>query len=334
MPSSRDLRIFVSGVQSGPDPYSGIGIACSLRLAFPKCKLVAVDQSAQSSGLNWPDFDEWIVLPNRADMAHLCASLAPNEYFIPCVDEEIHWLANKLQPERRVFIPGFRCLRHTLKPARTLARFLEVKVPPSILTPARRKSLEKFLEKCGPYVWRKGRLASAERVRRVLSDRYFVADESRSQVKNGVLQAHVEGSLEELAFAACQGRFINGIWMLKQGVTSKGKTWSGVVKRLSDEWRSRIEAIARRFSWHGAGTFEFIRDSASCLWLIDINPRFPAWIHGATLCGVNLPAELLSAASGARVVKCRHENRAFTRAVVEIAVHPQLESQLRPNIVD
>jgi len=71
------LRIFISGVDSTPDPYPGVGIARSLRSAFPACELVAVDWSQQSSGLNSPDFDEWLLLSNRRDLARLCANLAP-----------------------------------------------------------------------------------------------------------------------------------------------------------------------------------------------------------------------------------------------------------------
>ena len=34
------------------------------------------------------------------------------------------------------------------------------------------------------------------------------------------------------------------------------------------------------------------------LYLIEINPRFPAWVYFATGAGVNLPARLLTAALG------------------------------------
>jgi diaminopimelate decarboxylase len=329
------LRILIYGVDSTPDPYSGVGIARSLRLAFPSCELVALDCSPQSSGLNWPDFDEWMVVSDRSHLARLCGELAHNQYLLPCDDDEIYRFAADLRDNKQVLSPTAECVRQLRKPARALARLLGVGVPRSLLLPVTRRSLETFLERCGPRVWRKGRIAGAEqvKVRSVLSQTDFVTDKVRRS-RDELLQAHVEGSLEVLAFAAYRGEFLNGVWMRKQGVTSKGKTWSGVVTVLSEEWQSRLELISRRLSWNGGGALEFIRDGEDRLWLIDANPRFPAWIHGATLCGVNLPGELISAVSGRRARKAGREGKAFSRVVVEVAVRPQLAGHLRSDVVD
>src|SRR6266478_8154988 len=120
----RNFRALILGVESSPDPYSGVGIACSLRSAFPSCELVAVDRSPQSSGLNWPDFDEYIVLPTRRHLARRCADLAPCEYLLPCDDEEIYWLAANLRNSKRLLMPNLRCLRQIRKPANEVARQL------------------------------------------------------------------------------------------------------------------------------------------------------------------------------------------------------------------
>jgi diaminopimelate decarboxylase len=334
--SCAHLRILIVGVDSGPDPHPGVGVACSLRSAYPSCELVALDRSPQSSGLNWPGFDKCIVLPSRSIFAQRCASLGPNEYLIPCDDGEICRLAADVQGNKRVLMPSIRCLRQIRKPAQAVARFLGVEAPRSILIPAKLQSLDTFLQKCTGHVWRKGRVTGAERVKQetVLSSREFVTGNSESLSMDELLQAHVEGSLEVLSFAAYWGRFLNGVWMVKKGVTSRGKTWSGIVTQLSEEWRLRLESLVRRFAWHGGGELEFIRDSHARLWLIDINPRFPAWIHGSTVCGINLPGELLSAASGRGALKGMHKSKAFSRVVVEVSVRSELESRLRPHIVD
>ena len=51
----------VSGVLSGPNPASGVGIARSLRAAYPHARLVAAAYSHGDSGLNWPDFDDRLI---------------------------------------------------------------------------------------------------------------------------------------------------------------------------------------------------------------------------------------------------------------------------------
>jgi len=313
-----------------------VSVARSLRLAFPGCELVALDQSPQSSGLSWSDFDDWRVLSSRVDLARLCANLASNEYLIPCVDEEIHWLVGNVRDNERVLMPSDRCLRRLRKPARVLAKLLEVRSPASILVPARRERLDAFVEKCGPHVWQKGRIADAElaSLETIRSSGEFASDKPLSRRKDLFLQAHVDGSLEVLSFAAYKGRFLNGVWMRKLGVTSKGKTWSGAVMELSAEWRSRLQTLVHQLSWHGGGAFEFVRDSHAQLWLIDGNPRFPAWIHGATLCGLNLPAALLSAASGTRARKGSDRCKEFSRVVVEVAVRPQFASSFEPHAVE
>jgi len=91
--------------------------------------------------------------------------------------------------------------------------------------------------------------------------------------KNGLLQAHVDGWQEEFRSRLTGANLLGAVWMRKCGVTSLGKTWSGVVIELSRAIRSRLKAVVRHLSWHGGGSFEFIRDREGRFWLIDVNPR-------------------------------------------------------------
>ena len=51
--------------------------------------------------------------------------------------------------------------------------------------------------------------------------------------------------------------------------------------------------------WRGPYELECIYDAeAARLYLIEINPRFPAWSYFATGVGVNLPARMLRHATG------------------------------------
>jgi diaminopimelate decarboxylase len=63
-----------------------------------------------------------------------------------------------------------------------------------------------------------------------------------------------------------------------------------------------------------------VRDASGVLWLLEMNPRFPAWVHGAAIAGHNLPALLVQAASSVQPRKPRTQSNQFTRVVLEIPV--------------
>jgi hypothetical protein len=63
-------------------------------------------------------------------------------------------------------------------------------------------------------------------------------------------------------------------------------------------------------------------------------PALPAWVHGATLAGQNLPALLVQGATGLRAKPSPRRSEEFTRIVLEVPVNedyplPPLPSPLR-----
>jgi diaminopimelate decarboxylase len=69
---------------------------------------------------------------------------------------------------------------------------------------------------------------------------------------------------------------------------------------------------------------EMVRDMAGQLWLLECNPRFPAWIHGATIAGQNLPAMMVERATGRPAQAQRAAaSKEFTRVVLKVPVRPQ-----------
>jgi hypothetical protein len=58
------MRIFISGLYSGTNPQPGVGIARSLRAAYPTATLFGVEYSNRCSGIHWQDFDHiWLQPP-------------------------------------------------------------------------------------------------------------------------------------------------------------------------------------------------------------------------------------------------------------------------------
>ncbi len=87
------------------------------------------------------------------------------------------------------------------------------------------------------------------------------------------------------------------VMMRKQAVTEKGKAWAG----MSVSCPPLLEAaqrLVKSLQWQGPLEVEMLRDREGIFHLIEINPRFPAWIYLSEGCGLNLPQVLLRTLAG------------------------------------
>ena len=108
-----------------------------------------------------------------------------------------------------------------------------------------------------------------------------------------LVQRLVEGEEYNLT-AVCDGsgNMLGEVMMKKMAVTDKGKAWAGVSvfdQTLYDASAALISAI----NWRGPLEVEVMRDTQGRYQLIEINPRFPAWIYLSVGVGRNLPLLLL-----------------------------------------
>ncbi len=101
------------------------------------------------------------------------------------------------------------------------------------------------------------------------------------------------------------------------------KTWAGDISEVSAEIETPLRKIIRKINWTGGAELEMVRDADGQLWLLEMNPRFPAWIHGATIAGLNLPAQLIEGATGIEPQVSPVISEEFTRVVLEIPVRPR-----------
>ncbi|MCO4774075.1 MAG: ATP-grasp domain-containing protein [Deltaproteobacteria bacterium] len=116
-----------------------------------------------------------------------------------------------------------------------------------------------------------------------------------------IVQEFVAG--EELNVAAIgdgEGGLIGAVPMKKLMLTKQGKGWAGVT--IHD---APLMALARRavaaMKWRGPLELEVIRDAAGGYHLLEINPRFPAWVDLSAGAGQNLPLACARLAAGESV---------------------------------
>jgi carbamoyl-phosphate synthase large subunit len=97
-----------------------------------------------------------------------------------------------------------------------------------------------------------------------------------------------------------RGHCLSAVPMRKLTITDKGKAWAGIT--LEDD---ALINLAHRFTtatqWRGGFELEIIRTAAGELFILEINPRFPAWIYLTAAAGHNQPAALLRLALGEAV---------------------------------
>ncbi len=87
------------------------------------------------------------------------------------------------------------------------------------------------------------------------------------------------------------GRMISAIPMRKLYITDKGKAWSGIT--LEDESLLQLaQAFTDATKWKGGCELEIMRTAKNELYIMEINPRFPAWIYLTAAAGQNQPAAL------------------------------------------
>ena len=116
-----------------------------------------------------------------------------------------------------------------------------------------------------------------------------------------IVQQFINGT--EVNIAALgdgQGDAISIIPMRKMYITDKGKAWAGIT--LEDD--ALIE-LAQKFvvatQWRGGFEIEIMKTAKDELYIMEINPRFPAWIYLSAGAGQNQPAALVKMALGEKV---------------------------------
>jgi len=116
-----------------------------------------------------------------------------------------------------------------------------------------------------------------------------------------IIQEFVRGTeVNVIALGDGLGNTIAAVPMRKQYITDKGKAWGGIT--LADEkMLSMTTRLIKDTKWRGAMELELIKNINNDYYLIEINPRIPAWVYLAVGAGQNIPEALVKLALGKKV---------------------------------
>ncbi len=117
-----------------------------------------------------------------------------------------------------------------------------------------------------------------------------------------IIQQFIRGTeVNVVAVGDGEGNTIGAVPMRKQYITDKGKAWGGITltdQKLLDITRDLI----RKTKWRGGMELEIIKTNDNKYYIIEINPRIPAWVYLAVGAGQNLPEALVKLALDEKVI--------------------------------
>lgn len=113
-----------------------------------------------------------------------------------------------------------------------------------------------------------------------------------------IIQKFVQGTeYNVIGLGDGNGNLLAAVPMRKQFITDKGKAWAGI--SIEDK---KLIALTSKFvgstKWRGAFELELMKGTDNLYYLMEINPRIPAWVYLAVGVGQNIPEALANLAIG------------------------------------
>jgi len=306
-------RVAVSGLSTIDVVNAGLGTARALRRGPGIAQLYGLGYGAFDSGAYRAElFDAAYRLPSSDDPEALLERLreiharTPFDCLLPCLDGEIlRYAAVRDELEAlgvRTLLPGARSFERRSKvgladPA--LARDWGAFAIPDTVRAHTGAEVAAAVRALGAPVVVKGPVSHALRAGDADEARAAWARLRERGCTEALVQAHVAG--ERFAVSAlCDRahRCVASFTIKKLRVCERGSTWSGL--RVEQPGLERAFAgFLRELAWTGPVEGEFIRDELDeRFYLVEVNPRFTAWVAYTAQAGPNHPYLAVCAALG------------------------------------
>lgn len=304
------VTIAITGLHRGENPQPGCGIIRALRKARSDLRIIGLVYGPYESGAYDATLaDRVYTIPypgaGREAFFQRLDEISEGEsidVFFPTLDSEIEPLTGVTNEWRnrniRAVLPDEAAFRTRAK-SRLPDLCKSIDCPhPKTTTVEDVSEIVPKAEEIGWPVFVKGKYYGARLAHDASSLLFYAFQLTSDWGLPLVLQQQIGG--EEINVAGVgdgKGKSTGFVALRKCLVSSEGKGYGGVTisdPKLEQVSRSIIEGL----KWNGPFELEFIRDRDGDFYLIEINPRFPAWIEFSAAVGCNLPAAALSAALG------------------------------------
>lgn len=308
--------VAITGLNAADNPSAGLTVARCLRALAPAPRLIGLTHEVLATGVYvdgvWDEV-RLLPFPSREDGGYAEALIAQcrdagTDCLIPTLDIEVPivaWMADRLAAA------GIATL---VPPAAALAAAAKVRLPEVVArgfrVPRTRPisgwaELETAIEEMSmPFVL-KGPVADAKPVRSA-EEAHVVARRLAASWGFPLLaQEWITGEEYGVAAVADRAHRIVGTVVVRKEIRSpNGNTWGGTT--VTDRTLEGLAAsFAEALGWIGPFELEVIRHPRRGPFVIEANPRFPAWIYLSAGAGANLPWAAVRLARGERVSALR-----------------------------
>jgi len=303
--SKKTIKVGVSGINAIDNPGPGIGVARSLK--------EDTELNVEIAGLSYDAMDpgnymDWIIdrsfllpYPSSDHTAFIERLLYIKDSWgldvvIPTLDAELPFYIKyqeKLSAHGiQTFLPSMSQFKTRGKDRLTeVGEAIGIKVPRTHVVSSE-QSLMEAIDDLGLPIMVKGAFYQAERamtVQAAITSFHKIGAEWGYPI---IVQQVVGGQeMNVVGVGDGLGGSLGLVGIKKLWVTSQGKIWTGVTVH-NEKMLTAAKRFLQEYQWRSAFELECLVDEDE-IYLIEINPRFPAWSYFATGVGINLPARLL-----------------------------------------
>lgn len=300
-----NIIVGVSGINAVDNPGPGVGVARSLKEAEDlDVKVVGLAYDAMEPGIymDWL-IDKAYLLPYPSgghepflDRLFYIKENHGLDFVIPNLDAELPLFIKYQQKLAdagiQTFIPTAEQFRLRGKDRLSeVAEKINISFPESLVVTSY-EELSKAIDQLGLPVMVKGAFYKAYRAHTSAEAHGHYSSIVAEWGYPVIVQKVVSGEeMNVVGVGDGEGHSLGMVGLKKMWITSLGKIWTGVTIK-NEQMLAAAEKFVQSYRWKGGFELECIV-SGDTVYLIEINPRLPAWSYFATGVGVNLPANML-----------------------------------------
>jgi carbamoyl-phosphate synthase large subunit len=304
------MNIAVTGLNATDNPGPGVPIIRSIKEG---------DKSIRITGLLYDSLEPGIYMENIADKSYLIpypSTGLENLYerlmvihekekldmIIPSLDSELYAFSRLssrlLEKGIKTFLPTLRQL--DIRAKDKLHNFFkdDINVPKNFLASSV-SDLYNYQDDFTYPLYVKGIFYDAYKANNFEEVRSYFNKISVQWGYPVIIQESIQGEeYNVVALGDGTGKTIGAVPMRKLYITDKGKGWSGI--SINDPKLMELaHFILKKTEWKSGLELEFVKSKENGeFYLLEINPRFPAWVYLAVASGQNLPYYQVKLAMG------------------------------------